>query len=214
MPQSLAKNLVHLVFSTKNREPVLTEAVRGPLCEYAAAVLIDLDSPVIATNAWRDHVHILIELNKNHSLSQIVMEVKRATSKWIKTQGREFKEFHWQSGYGAFSIGQSGVEAAKSYIANQAEHHRMKSFQEVVLRSFLKTVPGRIRRAICLGLNVPSWLEGSFRTFSARRKICYGFRDPGRCPGLSTVGALSAEVESPTVLRGRGTPPADPRGAW
>jgi putative transposase len=137
MPQSLAKNLVHLVFSTKNREPILTDAIRVPLCEYAAAVFRDLDSPALAMNAWRDHVHILIDLNKNHSLSQIVMEAKRATSKWIKTQGSEFKGFHWQSGYGAFSIGQSSVDATKSYIANQAKHHRVKSFEEE-LRSFLK----------------------------------------------------------------------------
>ena len=137
MPQSLAKNLVHLVFSTKNREPVLTDSVRSPLCAYASAVLRDLDSRAIALNAWRDHVHILFVLSKNHSLSQVVTEVKRATSKWIKTQGKEFARFHWQSGYGAFSIGQSGVDEVKSYIANQAKHHRVKTFEEE-FRSFLK----------------------------------------------------------------------------
>jgi REP element-mobilizing transposase RayT len=137
MPQSLAKNLIHLVFSTKNREPVLTEAVREPLCAYASAVLRDLDSHVIAMSAWHDHVHILLVLSKNHSLAQVVMEVKRATSKWIKTQGKGFAGFHWQNGYGAFSIGQSGVEEVTKYIANQAEHHRVKSFQEE-FRSFLK----------------------------------------------------------------------------
>lgn len=136
MPQSLAKNIIHLVFSTKNREPVLSEAVRGPLCAYASAVLRDLDSPVVAINAWRDHVHILFELSKNHSLAQAVMEVKRATSKWIKTQGTGFARFHWQSGYGAFSIGQSGVEEVKAYIANQAKHHGARSFEEE-FRSFL-----------------------------------------------------------------------------
>lgn len=137
MPQSLARNLIHLVFSTKNREPVLAEAVRLPLSAYASAVLRELDSHVIAINAWRDHVHILFTLSKNHSLAQVVMEVKRATSKWIKTQGTGFRKFHWQSGYGAFSIGQSGVEEVKTYIANQAEHHRVKSFEEE-FRSFLK----------------------------------------------------------------------------
>jgi putative transposase len=133
MPQSLAKNLIHLVFSTKNREPTLTEPVRNPLCAYASGVLRDLDSPVIAVNAWRDHIHILFVLNNN----QVVMEVKRATSKWIKTQGNEFTRFHWQSGYGAFSIGQSGMEEVKIYIANQAKHHRVKTFEEE-FRSFLK----------------------------------------------------------------------------
>jgi len=137
MPQSLARNLIHLVFSTKNREPVLTEAVCIPLCAYASAVLRELDSHVIAMNAWRDHVHILLTLSKNHSLAEVVMEAKRATSKWIKTQGTGFAKFHWQSGHGAFSIGQSGVEEVKAYIANQAEHHRVKSFEEE-FRSFLK----------------------------------------------------------------------------
>jgi len=125
------------IFSTKNRQPVLTDSVRAPVCAYASGVLRDLDSPALAMNAWRDHVHILLVLSKNHSLSQVVMEVKRATSKWIKTQGKEFKGFHWQSGYGAFSIGQSGVDEVKTYIANQVEHHRVKSFEEE-FRSFLK----------------------------------------------------------------------------
>jgi REP element-mobilizing transposase RayT len=137
MPQSLAKNLIHLVFSTKNREPVLIEAIRGSLCAYASGVLRDLNSPAIAVNAWRDHVHILFALSKNHSLSQVVMEVKRATSKWIKTQGTQFARFHWQSGYGAFSIGQSGVGEVKTYIADQSKHHRVRSFEEE-FRSFLK----------------------------------------------------------------------------
>jgi putative transposase len=137
MPQSLSRNLVHLVFSTKNREPVLTKAGYAPLCAYASAVLRELDSHVIAMNAWRDHVHILFTLSKNYSLAQVVMEVKRATSKWIKTQGTGFAKFHWQSGYGAFSIGRSGVEEVKAYIANQAEHHRLKSYEEE-FRSFLK----------------------------------------------------------------------------
>jgi putative transposase len=137
MPQSLAKVLVHLVFSTKNREPILTEPVREPLCAYAAAALRDLDSHVMAINAWRDHVHILFSLSKNHSLAQVVMEVKRATSKWIKTQGKDFAGVHWQSGYGSFSIGQSDVDEVKTYIANQAKHHRVKSFEEE-FRSFLK----------------------------------------------------------------------------
>jgi len=137
MPQSLAKNLIHLVFSTKNRESVLTESVRSPLCAYAAAVLRGLDSPVLAVSAWRDHIHILFVLSKNYPLSQVVMEVKRATSKWIKTQGKEFAKFHWQSGYGAFSLGQSGVDEVKAYIANQSKHHRVRTFEEE-LRSFLK----------------------------------------------------------------------------
>jgi len=137
VPQSLAKNLIHLVFSTRNREPLLAEAVREPLCAYAAGILRDLDSPAIAVNAWRDHVHVLFSLSKNRALSQVVMEVKRATSKWLKTNGAGFANFHWQAGYGAFSIGQSGVAEATAYIADQPKHHRRKSFEDE-LRALLK----------------------------------------------------------------------------
>ncbi len=107
------------------------------ICAYASAVLRDLDSHVLAISAWHDHIHILFVLSKNHSLAQVVMELKRATSKWIKTQGSGFAKFHWQSGYGAFSIGQLGVEGVKAYIANQSKHHRVKSFAEE-FRGFLK----------------------------------------------------------------------------
>ncbi len=103
--QSLAKNLIHLVFSTSKREPVLAEAVRAALCAYAAGVLRDLDSPAIAISAGRHHLHVLFSRNKNQPLAQVVMELKRATSKWLKTKGAEFANFHWQAGCGAFSIG-------------------------------------------------------------------------------------------------------------
>jgi putative transposase len=93
MPQSLARNLIHLVFSTKNREPVLAEAVRLPLSAYASAVLRELDSHVIAINAWRDHVHILFTLSKNHSLAQVVMEVKREPPNGSRHKERNSQNF-------------------------------------------------------------------------------------------------------------------------
>ncbi len=98
MPQSLAKNLIHLGFRTSNREPVLVDPVRARLSAYAAGVLRDLDSPAIAIHAWRDHRHGLLRLSQNHALSQVVMEVTRATSKWLKTKGAELANFHWQAG--------------------------------------------------------------------------------------------------------------------
>ena len=144
MPQSLAKNLVHLVFSTNNREAILSESVRDPFCAYASAVLRDLDSPVIAINAWRDHVHILSALSKNHSLAQIVMEVKRATSKWIKTQGKPFAKFHWQSGYGAFSICQSGVERGEGVHCQSSRASPREKFRGRI-PVILEALSNRIR---------------------------------------------------------------------
>jgi len=137
MSQSLAKNLIHLVFSTHKCEPWLNEQMRTPLCAYASAILRDLDSPAIASNAWRDHVHVLLSLSKNRALAQVVMEPKRATSKWLQTKDIGLGRFHWQAGYGAFSIGQSGLQETIAYIVHQAEHHRRRTFQEE-MRTLLK----------------------------------------------------------------------------
>jgi REP element-mobilizing transposase RayT len=136
MAQSLAKNLIHLIFSTKNRDPVLSEIVRPSLHRYLAGIFKDLESPTLAANSVADHIHILFNLNKNQPLAHVVMEIKRGSSKWLKTQGSDLEQFHWQNGYGAFSIGQSAVEEVKAYIANQAEHHRVKTFEEE-FRTFL-----------------------------------------------------------------------------
>jgi REP element-mobilizing transposase RayT len=137
MPQSLVKNLVHLVFSTKHRGAILTDAVRPELHAYMGGILRDLDSPELAINSMADHVHLLINLHKTRALADVVMELKRGSSKWLKTWGERFAEFRWQNGYGAFSIGQSTVEEVKAYIANQAEHHRVRTFQDE-FRALLK----------------------------------------------------------------------------
>ena len=85
---------------------------------------------MLASDAWRDHVHVLFSLSKNHPLADVVMQVKRATSKWLKATSSEFTSFHWQAGYGAFSIGQSGLEDTIAYIGRQPEHHRKRTFKQ------------------------------------------------------------------------------------
>lgn len=137
MPQSLARLPIHLVFSTKNRERILTDAVRDSLHAYMATVLKNLGCPVVLINSVEDHVHILFELSRTVSVSEAVEEVKKASSKWIKTQGTEFAGFAWQAGYGAFAVSESNVPAVREYIAGQREHHRVKSFQEEY-RAFLE----------------------------------------------------------------------------
>ena len=137
MPQSLARLHVHLVFSTKNREPLITDAVRGALHAYMATVLQNLGCAPVLINSVEDHTHLLFDLARTVSISQAVEDVKKASSKWIKTQGPEFASFAWQSGYGAFAVSESNVEAVREYIANQREHHRKKSFQEEY-RQFLE----------------------------------------------------------------------------
>lgn len=137
MPQSLARLHVHLVFSTKNREPIITDAVRGALHAYMVTVLQNLGCAPVLINSVEDHTHLLFDLARTVSISQAVEDVKKASSKWIKTQGPEFASFAWQSGYGAFAVSESNVEAVREYIANQREHHRKKSFQEEY-RQFLE----------------------------------------------------------------------------
>jgi REP element-mobilizing transposase RayT len=137
MSQSLAKNLIHLIYSTKLRTPCLTPAVRPGLLAYKAGILKQWQSPALIIGGVADHVHLLFCLSKNHALAKVVEEVKKGSSKWLKEQGEDFREFRWQAGYGAFSVSPSNVDAVKAYIERQEEHHRQRSFQEE-FRDFLK----------------------------------------------------------------------------
>jgi putative transposase len=137
MPQSLARLHVHLVFSTKNRERLITDRVRDSLHAYLATVLANLGCPSVLINSIEDHAHLLFNLARTMAVSQVVEDVKKSSSKWIKTQGPEFAAFAWQAGYGAFAVSESNVETVRAYIANQREHHRQKTFQEEY-RQFLE----------------------------------------------------------------------------
>ncbi len=130
MAQTLVTLLVHVVFSTKNRRDLITPDVEAALFAYMAGVLKKLDSRCLAINGTANHVHLLIAQSKNMALSCLLAELKKSSSKWIKTKGPMFRSFNWQGGYGAFSIGQSNVEALKNYIAQQKERHKKKSFPE------------------------------------------------------------------------------------
>ena len=135
MPQSLARLHIHLVFSTKNRERIITDDVRSPLHAYMATVLQNLGCAPVLINSVEDHAHLLFDLARTISISQAVEDVKKSSSKWIKTQGPEFAGFAWQAGYGAFAVSESNVETVRAYIANQREHHRTKTFQEECRKS-------------------------------------------------------------------------------
>lgn len=136
MPQSLAFNVVHLIYSTKNREPLLTAEIRPKLFAYQAGIFRQWDSPAIVIGGVEDHVHALFLLSKNHTLIKVIEEVKKSSSKWIKTEGQAFDGFHWQSGYGAFSVCPPHVPRVRAYIEGQVEHHKVETFQEE-FRNFL-----------------------------------------------------------------------------
>ena len=130
MAQSLAKNLVHIIFSTKNRQPIILPSVQDDLKAYLIGTLTNLDSPSIETNCTEDHVHVLCAISKNRSLASLMEELKKSSSKWVKGKGAEFGDFYWQSGYGAFSVSQSNVESVRRYIRDQRRHHREMTFEE------------------------------------------------------------------------------------
>ena len=130
MPQSHSAVFVHLVFSTKNREPLIRAPVESELYAYGTTVLKNAGCPALAMNGTADHVHVLFDLSRVKTLAEVVEELKTSTSKWIKTKSPNFRGFHWQSGYGAFSVSQSNVEQVVHYIHRQKDHHRGRSFQE------------------------------------------------------------------------------------
>jgi putative transposase len=137
MSQSLSRVLVHLIFSTKNRERFLTPEIRKELHPYLGAVLSEYGCPPLQSGGVEDHVHLLFGLSRTRTVAQVVETVKTSSSKWIKTKGSGFAEFHWQAGYGAFSVSQSNTAAVIRYIKGQEEHHRKTTFQEEY-RRFLK----------------------------------------------------------------------------
>ena len=137
MPQSLANIPVHFIWSTRDRQPFITPEIEKELFSYMAAIFREHESPALTINGTQDHVHSLALLSRKITIAKLAEEVKKSSSKWIKTKGEFYRNFYWQSGYAALGIGQSNVEALKRYIANQEEHHRKMTFQEEYLE-FLK----------------------------------------------------------------------------
>jgi putative transposase len=130
MPQSLSRVLIHLVYSTKQRAPLLTDDVREELHAYLSGVLNNHDCVSLQVGGVEDHVHLLFALSRTMTIAENVELLKTSSSKWIKTRGPRWSEFHWQTAYGAFSVGESQVSTVVHYIQNQAEHHREMSFQD------------------------------------------------------------------------------------
>jgi len=131
MPQSLVQIYVHLVFSTKHRKPFLRDpALRERTHAYLVGICKNQGSPALRVGGVEDHVHILCRLSKSSEVSALIRELKRDSSKWIKTQDPQLAEFQWQEGYGAFSVSPAHVEALIEYITNQEQHHRHESYQD------------------------------------------------------------------------------------
>ncbi|MEO5914518.1 MAG: IS200/IS605 family transposase [Luteolibacter sp.] len=130
MSQSLAQILVHLVFSTKNRELCLGDDIRDELHAYIGGIVENHKGTLIRSGSVEDHIHLLIAHPRTSSPSDLVQDIKTGSSKWLKTKGESYSRFHWQGGYGMFSISPSHRPAVEEYISDQAEHHRKVTFQE------------------------------------------------------------------------------------
>ncbi|MGD0709779.1 MAG: IS200/IS605 family transposase [Bacteroidales bacterium] len=137
MSQSLTKLYVHIVFSTKHRSRVLVPEIQPALFAYFGGICNNLECYPIKIGGYIDHIHILCMLSKKITLISLLQEIKTGTSKWIKTQGKQFSEFHWQDGYGAFSVNPSQINIVADYISKQNEHHKKGTFQDEY-RNFLE----------------------------------------------------------------------------
>lgn len=137
MGQSLVKNYLHIVFSTKHRQEIIHPPVEEELHAYLGGICKKLECPPIIVGGYTDHVHILCMLSKKIALMKLLEEVKSHSSKWIKSKAKTLENFYWQDGYGAFSVNPSEVDTVIKYIANQKEHHKTKTFQDEY-RAFLK----------------------------------------------------------------------------
>ncbi len=130
MPQSLSAIYLHLVFSTKRREPMLGNEVAGRLYAYLGGVATASKNSLICAGGMPDHVHLLVSLGRETAVAELIRDLKSNSSRWIHDTFATMKRFAWQNGYAAFSVSQSQLDAVRSYIENQAEHHRTRTFQE------------------------------------------------------------------------------------
>ncbi|MBS0654781.1 MAG: IS200/IS605 family transposase [Verrucomicrobia bacterium] len=130
MAHSYSSMLFHLVWSTKERCPLILPEIKNRLYGYIRQIANDEDSKIIAMNGMPDHIHILLGIKPSMNLSDLIRQIKTTSSKWVQKTFPEKGKFGWQDGYGAFSVGMSTVQAVKRYIQNQEEHHLKQPFQE------------------------------------------------------------------------------------
>ena len=130
MPQSFSAVYLHVVFSTKDRRPLITADVSLRLHEYLAGVARGNDCRLTAVGGVADHVHLLVSLGRKITIADLLREVKAGSSRWVHDTFPEMSGFAWQSGYGAFSVSASMLGRVTAYIETQAEHHTTQTFQD------------------------------------------------------------------------------------
>lgn len=134
MSQSLSKLYVHIVFHIKNNDALIRAEDEKELYAYIGGVIKANEALPIKINGTENHLHILTTMSKNLSLAKFVEEIKRNSSRWIKSKGEHYQSFAWQGGYAGYSVSQSKVDAVEKYIENQKKHHETETFQEEYVR--------------------------------------------------------------------------------
>lgn len=129
MGQSLVKNFVHIVFSTKHRKPLIYPPYDDELYSYLGGICKELGCQPIKIGGYTDHVHILCKLSQKIAMMTLLEKIKSNSSRWMKTNHSSLANFYWQNGYGAFSVDYRGVDKVTTYIENQHEHHEKKNFK-------------------------------------------------------------------------------------
>ena len=137
MAQSLAQLYTHIIFSTKNHHPFIKSNVEKELFAYMGGVIKNMGGIPFQINGTPNHVHVFSNLPRTVSLSKFLEEIKRNSSKWVKTKGKDYQKFAWQNGYAGFSVSSSKKDIVIRYIANQKDHHRKQTFKEELI-GFLK----------------------------------------------------------------------------
>ena len=127
MAHTYSRNLVHVIFSTKDRRQTIAKELQPRLWAYLAGICKNHDTVALAAGGTENHVHILVHVPPKLALAKAVLVLKANSSKWMSEQG---KDFSWQEGYGAFSVSSSHLDQVIRYIQNQEAHHRKSSFEE------------------------------------------------------------------------------------
>lgn len=137
MAQSLCKIYLHLVFHVKTTSPLILDSNLDDVHCYIGKLINIAGCQVHRVGGVEDHIHIVCQLGREQTVARLVEEIKRNSSRWIKTLSPHYKHFAWQSGYAVFSVSQSGLDKTIAYVKNQREHHAIRTFQEEYL-AFLK----------------------------------------------------------------------------
>jgi putative transposase len=130
MPSTFTNLLYHIVFSTKQREPLITENLREELYKYIGGIIRGEEGILIEIGDIDDHIHLLVKIKPSISISEMLNKIKANSSKWFNENQKSSRRFAWQEGYAAFSVSESQAPNVRDYIRNQREHHQRISFQE------------------------------------------------------------------------------------